>query len=126
MTNIWHMPEELHSIRFKTADAEFELRSTAEEVAKARAFLEDAVLAALSGSGTSDVIPETDGTGQAAAQGDAVKRTAKRRPTRRRSTTRQTDGGERAEIRETLLAAPVEDFPDIGAKPNALYAGYAV
>jgi hypothetical protein len=106
--------EQLHTIRFKRGDDEFELTSTAEEVASWREALEPA-------------ISQTFKTAQAPAPKPV--RETPRAPRgggrRRQRAPRGGSEGARTAIRERLLGASLEGFPKIGSKPSALLAGYA-
>jgi hypothetical protein len=122
-SNVPAVTEPLHTIRFRSGGMEFELISTAEEVAKAREALEPLLLAGLD-------VGEVDELGGESPAGDGAttrKRTPKRPAKRkRRSTASEVTGDARGEIRSRLLDAPLEGFPEIGQKPVSMYAAYAV
>src|SRR5919202_167667 len=116
------MEETLHTIRVKTGSIEFELTSSPEEVAKARSALEASILAAFQGPpGQEPQLASGDAT-EPAARGPAAAR--KRAATKMKA--RDEAGGERAHIREALLAASTEGFPALPTKPAARWGAYAV
>src|SRR5438045_1090676 len=103
------MAEPLHTIRFKSGGMEFELTSTADEVAKAREALEPLLLAGLD-AGVAEELEGGESGGVPGSQ-SAGKRAVRRAPRRRRREAAAGTGDERAEIREKLLGAPIEGFP---------------
>jgi len=109
--------EPLHSLRVKARDVEFELTSTAEEVAAARALLTPLVEAAFSGSG-----PPDEDAGSAADHVPQRKR--KRRPPS--SGSRRSGDGDREGVLEKLLDASVDRFPNVGDNPSSQLASYAI
>jgi len=114
--------EQLHTVRFKRGNVEFELTSTPAEVAKLRKVLEPAVLAALAGDHDSPRSLDEDLTVVAAVKTETAKR-----PARRPRVLHDVQGGEgeqRATVWQNLLAAAPDGFPSIGARPDALYAAY--
>jgi hypothetical protein len=117
--------EALHTIRFKRGEDEFELTSTAEEVAKVRAMLEPYVETTFAEAGGP---VEEEGEEKPAAADKARAARGGRRGRRRGGRRQQAESGsgdERAAVRERLLNTPLEGFPKMGSKPTARLAGYA-
>jgi hypothetical protein len=117
------VPEQLHTVRFKRGSVEFELTSTAAEIAEVRRILEPAFFAALNRPARDEKSPALDvALGSFAA---TAGETAPRRPrSPRRFESHETLG--RTGVWEKLLVAPLDDFPALGERPAALYAAYAL
>ena len=113
---------DLHTIRFKSGDFEFELISSAQEVAKAREALTDAIATAFSGATADD---DVGGAADEKADQEKPNKTRAKRPPRRTAVA-AAGGGDRKATRDKLLAASVESFPQIGDKPTALLAAMVV
>lgn len=115
---------DLHTIRFKTGSVEFELTSSAPEVAKARELLADAITAAFSNPPDEDAAGSEPGD----VSGDSTTKKTRKRRSSRRSNTSAVSGGSDARnaTRDKLLGASLEGFPPVGDKPASLLAGYAL
>lgn len=110
------------SMRFRRDGVEFELSGSAEDVRKAWTALEALVVAAYAEPARSSANSGTKRLGEG-----STGETPGRRP-RRKSTRGSTATGEAKPESNLskLLAARVDEFPEIGDNPTALYAGYAV
>jgi hypothetical protein len=114
----------LHTIRFKDGDIEFEMTSSPEEVARVWSLLEATVSQAFASDRPAR--PQTP-----ASMGGSTSNGKKPRKQRRKATAPSSasassaSGGARDTSLDALLAASVEDFPEIGKDPSALIAGLA-
>ena len=117
--------EPLHSIRFKRAGVEFEMTAAPADVAKVWESLEQSVVAAfLDEDSDESHLPGRANNGQAPEKEEKSK--AKRKGGgRKRSTRKSAAKAGEDEVLKTLLAAPLDNFPELGADPKALYAAYA-
>src|SRR4051794_28648315 len=111
----------MHSIKFKRNGVEFEMSGSADDVAKAWAALHPTVVASFEHAASRT--PRRENTSESASTTDNGGDGARRRTTRKRG----PSTGERATSSNLpmLLAAQVDDFPEIGETPTALYAAYA-
>jgi hypothetical protein len=117
--------EQLHTVRFKRGSVEFELTSTAAEIAEVRRVLEPAFFAALSRPARDEKAAALDhALGSIAATAAEGAREPRRPRSPRRLETRETLG--RAGVWEKLLGAELDEFPVLGDRPDALYAAYAL
>jgi hypothetical protein len=113
----------LHSIKFKRNGVEFEMAGSADDVAKAWAALEPTVVASFEAAASATPTRRrstSSGTGFPSEGGNGGGR---KRTTRKRAMATPAEG--RSGNLSTLLAAQVDDFPEIGETPTALYAAYA-
>jgi hypothetical protein len=113
----------LHSIRFKDGEVEFEMTGTADDVTRVWLLLEGPVTRAF----TSEQGSRSNNRASGSAPTDDKTRKKTKRTTRTaaaNSGPSSTTAG-RDENLDKLLSAPVEDFPEIGDDPAALYAGLA-
>ena len=111
--------EPLHTLRFKHGSAEFELTSTADEVAGARAALSEAILAAFT-----NAEPEGDEGGNGSSTAPKRK-TSGRRQTKPKGPASEGSGNTKGPWTRSSLRLS-DGFPDIGKQPEARWAAYAV
>jgi hypothetical protein len=108
--------EQLHSIRFRRDDVEFEMTASASDIASAWARLEPVLMTVLG-----EATRETGRTGARETQREA----ADSRRRRRAATSRARQEGDRADIANQLASAAIDEFPELGQSPQGLYVAYA-
>lgn len=114
------MGEQLHSLRFKKGGVELELTGTRDDVMGAWQKLEGAAVEAFASESSR---PEPAPSTGSSTQGS---KTPERKPRKKTTRTRASSGeSKREDNLSKLLAAQVDEFPEVGDSPTALYAGYA-
>ncbi len=113
-----------HILRFKRGGIEFEIVSTAEQVATVWMSIEPSVVEAFA-SGEVEEEEETEQVEPTTTEGTDRTRTRRRRTTRRRAPGSGEGRGGRAEIASRLADADLTKFPKLPARPSAQMVGYA-
>jgi hypothetical protein len=113
-------PTDMHTIRLKVGEAEFELIGTMEQVSTAWKALQSAVVGAMKPSAPTKPMRARNAAGTT----EAAAPRRERRPARR---TPAPKGGrsERPDVMEKLVKADFATFPDLPSDAKSLYVGLA-
>lgn len=116
------MDEDLHHIRFRRGEVEFELSGSSSQVNTVWSALAKSVTDALQSPSSQSASDAKKGSPKYEGTPPAQKKT----PARKRSTPPGAGKTDRNAIQTALADAKLDEFPELGTSPTALYVGSAV